>query len=598
MSEEPQERPSASSESPIAAWLGRGLTWQAILILVIVGILVFLPSIRTPFLLDDYLHRSMANGAFPVPRGPFDLYDFVSDRDRQELMARGILPWWTDPSLEIRFFRPLSSSLLWLDHKWLGTHPLVLHAHSFAWWIAAMLSAKRLYGRVFSKRVALMATVVFALAPCHMMPLAWLANREALVSLTFGLQGLVAYQDFRAERRAKDALLAALFFALAAAAGEYALSLAGYILAFEIFRPRAEESLGRRVVGLLPWALPTAIYLVIRSMLGYGTRSSGFYSDPTRDLGAYLESAPRRLLLLLSDAWFSLDGETLHSKTPFWVLVLVAALALGFLVRPVREAIARLDEGPRRGALALLVGSVLAMLPVMSVVPAPRVLGAAMVGVAAVVSVLLDDVWMGKGGEVAGPGTPRRSEHAVLAALLLAFVHVVHGPFTAFLAGRNVEGGARRFAAYATRLGKRTPESSDMVVMRGLGSSFFLPFAMYPHGVPPKTWRILSHTGHVLAVREDEHTLTLLSPNDATLFPIGNGNLFRTERARVAVGEVFVVPGMKAEVLEVGPDGPRKVRYTFDESLDDETKRWISETQRGFPATPPPEPGFGAPFDP
>ena len=31
---------------------------------------------------------------------------------------------------------------------------------------------------------------------------------------------------------------------------------------------------------------------------------------------------------------------------------------------------------------------------------------------------------------------------------------------------------------------------------------------------------------------------------------------------------------MKAEVLEVVPDGPRKVRYTFD------------------------EPGFGAPFEP
>ena len=96
---------------------------------------------------------------------------------------------------------------------------------------------------------AALATVVFALAPCHMMPLAWLANREALVSFTFGLLGLVA----------------------------------------------------------------------------------------------------------------------LDSKTPFWVLVLVVAAALGFLVRPIREAIACLDDASRRGVLALLVGSVLAMLPAMSV---------------------------------------------------------------------------------------------------------------------------------------------------------------------------------------------------------------------------------------
>ncbi len=30
----------------------------------------------------------------------------------------------------------------------------------------------------------------------------------------------------------------------------------------------------------------------------------------------------------------------------------------------------------------------------------------------------------------------------------------------------------------------------------------------------------------------------------------------------------------------------------------EETKRRISETQRGLPPTPPPEPGLGAPFDP
>src|ERR1700733_12872756 len=158
----------------------------------VVGVLTFGPGLISPFLLDDYMHAAMVEGTFGRPRGPFDLYDFVNDTDRPALMERGLLPWWAHPQLTIRFFRPLSSAVRWADHKVLGRSTIPLHLHSVAWWIAAILAARTLFRRVLAPRALAIATAVFALSPAHALPLGWLANREVLLSLTFGALGLAA----------------------------------------------------------------------------------------------------------------------------------------------------------------------------------------------------------------------------------------------------------------------------------------------------------------------------------------------------------------------------------------------------------------------
>lgn len=619
MSHQSKDRPHASTRSVVRDVLDRGPNRAFLLGLFVVGFVVFFPSIRTPYLLDDYLHRAMANGVFPAHRGPFDLYDFVSGRDRALLLERGILPWWTDPALEIRFFRPLSSLLLYADHRALGAYPILLHAHSFLWWMLAVLSVRGLLLRFFSPRIVLVATTVFALSPCHVLPLAWLANREALVSLTFGLTALGSYEDFRSKPSVRGALFTALLFSLALLAGEYALLMTGYVGALELFRHRESETPKRRVAGLLPFVVPVVTYLGVRRSLGYGTAASGFYSDPSRDPRLYFTDAPRRLLTLLADAWFSLDGEALRSSTPLWALVLGVMLAIAFFAKPVKTALAAQDDRAKRFGYALLLGSSVSLVPVLAVVPSPRLLGAAMVGIAAIVAIVLDHAWLSvpasededneattddAGSDGAPVPARKRSGHAprgeltAAAALAIGFFHLVHAPVTAWVSARSIQKGAIRFAFYAGKLQKRIAERPDaeVIVMRGLGSAFFLPFAVTEGGAPPKRWRILAHTGHVLATRDDEHTLTLTVPEEASVFPIGHGNLFRTHDAKVSTGTVIVGQRMKAEVLSGGDDGPRKVRFTFDEPPDDAI--WISETSKGFPETPVPEPGFGAPFDP
>src|ERR1700679_1853792 len=124
-------------------------TWLPVALLVLLGAIVFNPAIRAPLFLDDYFQTSMIEGTYPVARSPFELYDFVGDADRAVLMERGLLPWWSHPRITVRFFRPLSSALLYADHRLFGLHPLLFHLHSFAWWVVAALGARALFRRAF-----------------------------------------------------------------------------------------------------------------------------------------------------------------------------------------------------------------------------------------------------------------------------------------------------------------------------------------------------------------------------------------------------------------------------------------------------------------
>ena len=64
--------PPANAALPATpAPLTRRRNWLALGLLILAGALIYLPALRSPFLLDDYLHASMIDGSFPAHRGPF-----------------------------------------------------------------------------------------------------------------------------------------------------------------------------------------------------------------------------------------------------------------------------------------------------------------------------------------------------------------------------------------------------------------------------------------------------------------------------------------------------------------------------------------------
>jgi hypothetical protein len=228
----------------------------------------------------------------------------------------------------------------------------------------------------------------------------------------------------------------------------------------------------------------------------------------------------------------------------------------------------------------------------LAVVPSPRLLGASMLGVSVLSALVIDRAWFA----VVEDENTRRRTFLGFAALALAFSHWVHGPVTSWLLGRKFRDSARNFAANAELLREkmRDPARAQVVVVRGIGGAFFLPFALTPDGAPPRRWRMLSQAGHVLALRSDTHTLELVAPKGRSIFPGGHGNLFRRQQDKIPEGATFEVPGVHVSVLEVNASGPRRVRFVFDDAPESQT--WLVEEYRGFRLTEPPEPGFGEPF--
>ncbi len=568
--------------------------WLPLLGLFAVCLAVYWPAIRSQFLLDDYLHASMAEGSYPAPRHATDLYDFVSDADRDALRDRGFFPWWTHPQLTIRFFRPLTSVILWAEHRAFGRHPLPLHLVSFAWWMVAVLAARALYGKLFTPRAVLLGTAVFALAPCHAIPLAWLANSEALVSLVFGTLGLIAYMRWRERWSLWHAALPTVLFTLAMLSGEYAFAFGGYVLAWDLVR--RDERWWRRVVGIVPFALPAAIYLIARSRLGYGVTGSGFYQDPLREPLAFLATAPWRVMALLSNVWLTYDAETIVMARERWGVTIVLVAAMLALVLPLKRTLGRLAPEARRNAIWLLLGSTIALVPVLAVAPSARVVGVSALGVAMLVGLVLDDAWF--------PATPRvergAGEWAALAATLLGFAHLIHGPGVGWLAMRRLRDTANVFAASVTALNDSVGDLSTRTVnvIRGGGAAFFAPFAVQSHGSLPGRWRVLALTGHVLVLRREANTIDLVASREQGVFMADQSNLFRSPKSRMYAGDTVDTGGIHVTVIEANEHGPSVVRFEFDQDLDSPDFVWLVEDMAGFHVIQLPAVGFGMPFDP
>jgi hypothetical protein len=575
------------------------------LLIAALGVLTYLPALRTPRFLDDYLHKLMIDGRFPVARSPLNLYDFVGDDDRALFVARGLVPWWSDPELKLRFFRPLASGLLWFEQRVLGFGIALQHLHSFAWWLVCVLAARALFRRLLPPRAALLTTLVYAFAPCHALPLAWIANRNALLSLAFGTLALGSYLSFRERPSLWHGLSAGLLFALSLLSGEYALCFGGYVLALELTRPalrsRAEPHskrarLQKRALGVMPFVVPALAYLVLRGALDYGTSGSGFYVDPLREPWAFARSAPLRLAALLAQGWLTVGPEVWLALPPAyqWLVFPCVLTALVVLALALRRVYASLPPALRHHARWLLLGSMLAIVPVLPSLPSPRLMGIALLGIAVQLGLLLDYAWF------PAPSTVRNRafERLGVVATALGFVHFIHGPVSGWLAASSVQRSAQNFITDVARIGERLEqlESSRVVVLRGGVESLFGPFALVALGGPWTRWDLLSDPSHLLTLRRSERSLELVAPEDASLCPSDGYSLFRNAEVPLLPEEEFRAPGFKLRILAAGEQGPTRARVTFSAPIGP-GQLWVARTRDRLRETPPPAVGTGTPSD-
>jgi hypothetical protein len=369
-------------------------------------------------------------------------------------------------------------------------------------------------------------------------------------------------------------------------AGEYALCFGGYVLAIEL--GRRSDALARRCLGVLPFAIPAALYVAVYVALGYGAGGTGFYRNPLRDFAFYARGVPRRAAILAGASWLGADDT--WAGSPAWALALLAAATIAALAVVV-YVLRGVDETERRRARWMLLGALLALPPVLCVAPFVRLLPASMVGVSGVVGVVLDRAWF-------SPERPSRRGMPALAgfvALGLAFAHLVRAPLGTLSVLVTMASAAGPHAERAAWLREHLdPARSTAFVLRGDSSETILWGPLQLGDQAPERWRVLSYTsGHSLLTRRGERTLEL-AQLERPLFAAGEDDLFRNA-STLSVGQTMAVPGMTATILQLGDDGsPKRLRFELERPADDPSYQWIVEGPDGFRVQTPPPVGFGA----
>jgi hypothetical protein len=515
----------------------------------------------------------MLDGYYPVARSAWDLFSFVDGKAELEpLVGAGTLPWWSHPELRLRGLRPLASALIALDHRLLGLSPFAQHLHSFGWFALLVAGHALLARRLLPLGPAALAVALFAIDPTHVMPIGWLANRTALVSAALGVLALWAHLRRREDGWRPGAPLATLLFALSLAAGEYALAMLAYLVAYEVVAGpgRARE----RALATLTGLVPALLYMAARVWLGYGASGSTSYVDPLESPGKFALAAVLRVPALLASELSLSPPDPVIAGTvaagPIGLAVLL--VMLGLVLALVPGALARTAPQTKRKAGAFALGALFSLMPLAATSPSARLLLVPSIGGSIAIAALLLD-----GARAVTSPERRRKARSWLRAsitLPLALLHLGGSPIATWYgaSGWRDLHLRRRETYLSAPIDDRRVAEQTLVLVNATDplALISVPYVRATNGSPmPKHWRALSITrrGQRLA-RPADDTLEV-SIKGVGLLEDPVAQLFRSIESPLAPGDVVTLPDVRVEVVEVGGWGPTRVRYRFTKSLDD-----------------------------
>jgi hypothetical protein len=288
------------------------------LVLVLLCILCFLPTLFSPFFADDYLHIEHA-----ARLGEALTHGWILRVDTAGA-------WWTPPGLSVQYFRPLVVLSFAIDRFLYGDHALGYHVTNLLLHVTTTLLlwgiARRVIGAGFA---AWAAAALFAIHPAHTVAIGWISGRTDVLATVFYAAAFFLYLESLRRRPASMSLLAlsCLAFGIALLAKEMAITFPAVVLAHALLA-RDGEPLSKRLVAPVVAGLVAAAYLALRiAILG------GFPSPPTPfayhlsdpGLALHLLTAP---LLYLADLVMFVPADPM-ATLPFWTAH--PFLLMGFL---------------------------------------------------------------------------------------------------------------------------------------------------------------------------------------------------------------------------------------------------------------------------
>ena len=592
-------------------------------ILAIGAILVMLPALKTGLFMDDLVQRAvelrpdqlparLRDTGIPADSGSLravlrDLFPGVATNPQSVAQTKkyGLLPWWSADDMKLGLWRPFSAFSHWLDYRLFPDSPVLMHAHSIAWFAAVVFLVTIVYrklGVVSGSRLASIslhsATARQALAPPNWaaglaallflldtnlyFPVLFVANRGFVMSLFFGLLCLYQHHQWRSANSRSGCVLSALSLALALFANEGGASTLAFIFAYALVLESG--SVGKRALSVLPAVLVVVLWRAIYKLGGFGLYHVGLYIDPATEPLAFAPVVFPRAIAMLGAQFTGVAPDFLMAMKPsayptvieFYGLAAAAALMV-FVPCVCRDKIA---------AFWLAV-TLLAVIPAATVAPLSKNLGFVAVGAFGLMARFIAAL-------VARPnGLPDRLAYRIPAWVACIVLLIMHVPVA--IAGRiltvhtlnTAPKGIRNFVKV-----DRSPDIEDKnVVVVNAPSAFMLaysPFYRAYYGEPlPRTMRTLAPGCTGLEVRRtDDKTLVIQSAGQnifacddvgsihaAYLLNIGNVVIGGPVAKK---GDRHELGGLTVEVLESDADDVAStVSFRFDTPLESPDFHWL-----------------------
>lgn len=551
------------------------------------------PSLVHGLLLDDLWHRiylSHATRWGPIPRPWWDLFSFY-DRDpaRGSWMAeQGISPWWSDRSVVLSFFRPLSSLTHALDHALWPDSPLLMRLHSALWYAALVTAAGALYQRALrDRRAASLATIAFAIDPAHGIPASWVANRNALIAALFGVLTVLAHARWRDARRPSAAWAPTALFALSLLSGESGVATLAYLVAWAA--SLEEGSVSARLRSLAPYALVTAVWAVGYRLGGFGARHSGMYVDPSHDLARFVSEVTSNALLLVGAEWGSVLPDAIVVEA--WLrgpFVVGAAMAVTLAVVAMAPAL-RVDRGLRMLAL----GGALAVLPSCATIAGSRLLTLPSAGLVAVAAASLSAVI--DRAEWVPPGGVRRSVTRAF-GYWAGGVRLALSPLLLVVVSQQMWVLHRSFERLSETLpADGAPLESQRVIYVNAPDGMFTGYVSVIRDyigrpVPGAFLVLASGTRPVEIERRDDATLRIRQPGG--FWRATTDTLMRAPSIPMRLGERVTLSDVTVEVTHMTADRVAdEVVFRFARPLEHARWRWVEWRRDRFVTFTPPRVG-------
>lgn len=499
----------------------------------------------------------------------------------EAFMNRGMLPWWSTPEARLAFWRPLASLTHYLDFAFWGDNAFVMHLQNLVWYGLLAFIMAWLYSRMLSTRwIALLATLLYVWDDAHGMPVGWIANRNALMAMCFGVLTLIMHDKWRRDGQWWAMPVGLFLFLLGLLCGEATLAICGYLFAHALFLDRSGWRLG--ILSLIPYGLIIIPWRIVYQFLGYGATGSGMYLDPVREPFLFLGGLVQRLPLLLN-AQLAYPPAALTVWAPTFariIHILFALAVLGVLIWVMAPTLKRSNM-----ARFWLVGMIVAALPVCATFPMDRLLFFAGIGGMGLVAQFLGQYMKRHAGETPDDDGvwdhgPRWQKAATAVAIMFVVIHLVISPLsfpvrslTMWFTGNSLERAVNSLPS--------DPSVTDRALVLVCAPSDFdswhVPImrSSMAEPVPRHTWALTVGPYASTCTRIDDRTLRIRQHEGFIPYP--EGRMFRGFASHFKEGDVVELDGMTATIMEVNETGhrPHVVEFAFDAPLESDSLEWV-----------------------